>query len=173
MIHFYFQNFKINYIAFVFISLAAQVQVQQPLLGHLDMAPGIHTIQESQESYADEVAPESAQGPIDAPTSSPEGVPGQFIVKKKIAQNHIEELNFRLQNANLANQAASSDDVNPSVGDTSEKSSDVNIQQLESTVSSLSDNTSSTVNSPEADRSEPKTRSAAAVIGYKSIETDF
>lgn len=90
-----------------------------------------------------------------------------------MALNHIEELNFRLQQANQAARADANDDINPSVGDTSDKDSDVNIQQLESTVSSLSGNSSSAVTSPEIVRNKRKTKQPTATIGYKSIETDF
>lgn len=89
---------------------------------------------------------------------------------KKVPQNHIEELNFRLQQTN---QAVASDDINPSVGDTSDKDSDVNIQQLESTVSSLNEDSSSAVTSPEIARNKKKSKPSTARPRFKSIETDF
>lgn len=70
---------------------------------------------------------------------------------------HIEELNMRLKalNGNVHvniiekhSQMAYSGDINPSVGSDTEKESDLNIRQLESSVSSLSGLPSS-VNSPE------------------------
>lgn len=85
----------------------------------------------------------------------------------KDPENHIEELNFRLKSLNdrihikltetndasaLGAQAMRGDDVNPSVGSDTEKEIDINIQLLESTVSSLSplpSSNSTAVNSPE------------------------
>lgn len=73
----------------------------------------------------------------------------------KQPENHIEELNFRLKSINdrihikltetdgssnsvLGAQALRGDDINPSVGSDTEKEVDINIQHLESTVSSIS-----------------------------------
>lgn len=85
----------------------------------------------------------------------------------KQPENHIEELNFRLKSINdrihikltetdgnsaLGAQAMRGDDINPSVGSDTEKEVDINIQHLESTVSSLSplpSSNSTAVNSPE------------------------
>lgn len=83
------------------------------------------------------------------------------LLKAAPAGTHIEELNVRLQ------QIKQQGDINPSVGDISDKESDLNIRQLEESVSSLSGIESSQFNSPEANRT-PK-----ATINYKSIETDF
>lgn len=80
----------------------------------------------------------------------------------KVPGNHIEELNSRLRDLNgrvrisfigsKSQEVTYGNDINPSVGSDTEKESDMNIQQLESTVSSLSGlaSGSSTVNSPEA-----------------------
>lgn len=77
---------------------------------------------------------------------------------------HIEELNFRLQAMNgrseieYAEVIASSmpttfgSDINPSVGDLSDRESEFNIRQLDSTVSSLSGVNCSTGGSPIAER---------------------
>lgn len=92
----------------------------------------------------------------------------------KMSQNHIEELNFRLQalnqrvnvtfdesdgaTAGAVGGVALSGDINPSVGSDIEKESDINIHQLESSISSLSGlpTGSSTINSPEAIRTQSK-----------------
>lgn len=77
----------------------------------------------------------------------------------KNTENHIEELNFRLKSLNrvhdeddvdgeAAGSQALPSDINPSVGSDNEKESELNIRQLESSVSSLSGLPSS-VNSPE------------------------
>lgn len=91
-------------------------------------------------------------------------------VYKQPDQNHIEELNFRLKSINdrihikltetdgssgdvLGAQALRGDDINPSVGSDTEKELDINIQHLESTVSSLSpmpSSNSTAFNSPDA-----------------------
>lgn len=98
-------------------------------------------------------------------------------VYKKLPETHVEELNLRLQSLNKriqinltengqgTNQPHSTfvKDINPSVGDIP-SDSDINIRQLESSLSSLSGlpSGSSTVNSPEiarslrADRPAPK-----------------
>lgn len=152
---------------FSLIFEAAQVQAEQPLL----TSPAIHTIQESHQTHGDEGAYVSLQSPSNVPSTSRQGIPVKLVVKKKIAQNHIEELNFRIQQANRSAQA--NDDINPSVGSTSDKDSDFNIQQLESTVSSLSGNSSSGVASPEIVRNKKRTKPPTATIGFKSIETDF
>lgn len=107
----------------------------------------------------------------------------------KQPENHIEELNLRLKSINerihikltecdrngsiLNAQAMRGDDINPSIGSDTEKEIDLNIQHLESTVSSISPlpSTSSTaVNSPDA--------AANRRIHYKDwhaerYETDF
>lgn len=137
----------------------------------MDTTPGIHSIQDAQQVRQNVSVSEPYQLPIDEPSTSREVVPVKFIVKPKVPQNHIEELNFRLQRANQT--ATVSDDINPSIGDTSDKDSDVNIQQLESTVSSLDGHTSSTITSPEIARSKKRTKQPTATIAYKSIETDF
>lgn len=77
----------------------------------------------------------------------------------KASPEHIEELNMRLQTLNRRVQINIAEkhsemtyvnDINPSVGSDTEKESELNIQQLESSVSSLSGIPSgSTVNSPE------------------------
>lgn len=89
----------------------------------------------------------------------------------KLPENHVEELNLRLQELNSRVKLNLTDnrekapkpqpifsDINPSVGDVSDKESDINIRQLESSVSSLSGlpSGSSTVNSPEAQRQKDR-----------------
>lgn len=106
-------------------------------------------------------------------------------VYKQIPDNHIEELSLRLKTLNdrvqinligarngvLEEQAILSSDINPSVGSDTEKESDINIQQLESTVSSLGlPSGSSTVNSPEAAKSRRNEDKNWHVERY---ETDF
>lgn len=72
------------------------------------------------------------------------------------------------------NQIETNDDINPSVGDNSDKDSDVNIQHLESTVSSLSGHSSSAITSPEIKRNKrKKTKPAKVTTDFKSIETDL
>lgn len=149
------------------------MEAQQPLLAHLNVKPGIHTIQESQQTNRNEASSSPQQSPTNEPSTSRQSVPVKFIVRRKLAQNHIEELNFRIQRANLTTQAEENGDVNPSVGDTSDRDSEFNIQQLESTVSSLSDQSTSAVTSPEVVRNKKRTKPSTATIGFTSIETDF
>lgn len=94
----------------------------------------------------------------------------------KLPQNHIDELNLRLQNitdpsevqyAEVASpQPTFGSDINPSVGDISDRESELNIRQLESSVSSLSGVMSSTVGSPLSPRNDPRS-------GFAGRETDF
>ncbi|XP_031618934.1 solute carrier organic anion transporter family member 74D isoform X2 [Contarinia nasturtii] len=84
-------------------------------------------------------------------------------VYKNTTESHIEELNSRLKTLNertcssfsdndaLGAQATLVPDINPSVGSDNEKDPEVNIRQLESSVSSLSGlpSGSSAINSPE------------------------
>lgn len=103
----------------------------------------------------------------------------------KQPDNHIEELSLRLKSLNervqikltdanngvLSEQTILASDINPSVGSDTEKGSDINIQQLESTVSSLGlPSGSSTVNSPEAAKSRRNDDKNWHVERY---ETDF
>lgn len=89
----------------------------------------------------------------------------QYSPVYKNTGTHIEELNLRLKSLNKQTNINSSDndvagaqavlpDINPSVGSDNEKESELNIQQLESSVSSLSGlrSGSSAVNSPETVR---------------------
>lgn len=96
----------------------------------------------------------------------------------RLPPNHIEELNFRLQTLNgaeieYAQVVVASplptfgSDINPSVGDISDKESELNIRQLESTISSLSGVNSSTIGSPLSERNQPQAQSR---VGR---ETDF
>lgn len=110
--------------------------------------------------------------------------PMRYSPVYKMSQTHIEELNFRLQslnqqvhidvvnNGNAGAAAILSGDINPSVGSDNEKESDLNIQQLESSVSSLSglQTGSSTINSPEATHSQRVQEKNWRVERY---ETDF
>lgn len=108
---------------------------------------------------------QSMPNPILATIQSKIPHPERYSPVYKMSQTHIEELNFRLQglterhiarndngNVDAVDQAVLSGDINPSVGSDNEKESDLNIQQLESSVSSLSGlpTGSSTINSPEA-----------------------
>lgn len=95
----------------------------------------------------------------------------------KNPETHVEELNFRLKAMN--ERVYSNDDVqpipsdiNPSVGSDNEKESELNIRQLESSVSSLSGlpSGSSTVNSPETVQNR---RHAGANWRVEHYETDF
>lgn len=107
----------------------------------------------------------------------------------KQPDNHIEELNFRLKSINdrihikltetdgnsvLGAQALRGDDINPSVGSDTEKEVDINIQHLESTVSSLSpmpsSMNSSAFNSPETATNR---RNRNKNWHAERIETDF
>lgn len=107
-------------------------------------------------------------------------------VYKQPPENHIEELNLRLRTLNERVQitlidarngvsgepADQSGDINPSVGSDTEKELEINIQQLESTVSSLSGlpSGSSTVNSPEEAK---KRRHQDKNWHVERYETDF
>lgn len=102
----------------------------------------------------------------------------------KNPENHIEELNFRLKTLNdqrrygtlgIPEEGAVGGqvpDINPSVGSDNEKESELNIRQLESSVSSLSGlpSGSSTVNSPEAVRNRQNLSKDWHIERY---ETDF
>ena len=103
----------------------------------------------------------------------------------KNPENHIEELNFRLKTLNDQRRygmlGGNGDgavggevvpDINPSVGSDNEKESELNIQQLESSVSSISGlpSGSSTVNSPEAVRNRQNLSKDWHIERY---ETDF
>lgn len=110
--------------------------------------------------------------------------PMRYSPVYKMSQTHIEELNFRLQSlnqrvhidvvdsSNAGAAAILSGDINPSVGSDNEKETDLNIQQLESSVSSLSglQTGSSTINSPEATHSQRVQEKSWRVERY---ETDF
>lgn len=98
----------------------------------------------------------------------------------RLPPNHIEELNFRLQTLNESSEIeyaqviasplpmnSFGSDINPSVGDISDKESELNIRQLESTISSLSGVNSSTIGSPLSERNQPHAQSR---VGR---ETDF
>lgn len=96
----------------------------------------------------------------------------------RLPPNHIEELNFRLQTLNESAEIeyaqvitsplpAFGSDINPSVGDISDKESELNIRQLESTISSLSGVNSSTIGSPLSERNQSHAQSR---VGR---ETDF
>ena len=94
----------------------------------------------------------------------------------RLPQNHIDELNFRLQTLTEVTEVQYAEvasprptfgsDINPSVGDISDKESELNIRQLESSVSSLSGVNSSTVGSPLSARNDQRT-------GFSGRETDF
>lgn len=85
----------------------------------------------------------------------------------KPSPEHIEELNTRLQtlnrrvHINIAEKHSEMtyvNDINPSIGSDTEKESELNIQQLESSVSSLSGIPSgNTVNSPEMPKGQRNT----------------
>lgn len=97
----------------------------------------------------------------------------------KEPENHVDELKTRFKSMNervrisfVGDKPTSShtvSDVNPSVGSDTEREPDVNIQQLESTVSSLSGTPSSTVHSPEAKRNRGETTK----WHVEQRETDF
>lgn len=97
----------------------------------------------------------------------------------KNPENHIEELNFRLKTLNNRAHGFSEEDegdvggaqpipsdINPSVGSDNEKDSDLNIRQMESSVSSLS-GLPSEINSPE------NRRHAGANWRVEQYETNF
>lgn len=101
----------------------------------------------------------------------------------KSPENHVDELKNRFEAMNErlrisfiggrpSPHVTFSDDINPSVGSDTERDSDVNIQQIESTVSSISGGPSgsSAVNSPEAARTRRDPRGNWRVEQY---ETDF
>lgn len=87
-------------------------------------------------------------------------------------KNRFQAMNERLRISFVGDRPSPhvtfSDDINPSVGSDTERESDVNIQQIESTVSSISGGPSgsSTVNSPEARRDPRNWR-------VEQYETDF
>lgn len=102
----------------------------------------------------------------------------------KNPENHIEELNFRLKTLNdqrnYGNLIGNGEgavggqlpDINPSVGSDNERESELNIRQLESSVSSISGlpSGSSTVNSPQAERNRQNLTKDWHIERY---ETDF
>lgn len=103
----------------------------------------------------------------------------------KAPEPHIEELNFRLKTLervygnvttddSIATAAPVHADVNPSVGSDTERESDINIRQLESSVSSLSGlpSGSSTVNSPET-TANSRRRHEGRNWRVERYETDF
>lgn len=107
----------------------------------------------------------------------------QYSPVYKNPENHIEELNFRLKSINDRVYSNYSDDgavggetivpdINPSVGSDNEKESELNIRQLESSVSSISGlpSGSSTVHSPEAVRNRQQLATNWHIERY---ETDF
>lgn len=159
---------------FVFPEEQREAPPEQPLLTGLNRAPGLHSIQESQAEYPHQ--PEGTEEPDQSrrsPTNnnSPSGNSPiiatrtvKLVLLKTAPDNHVDELNIRLQ------QIRQQGDINPSVGDGSDKESELNIRQLESSISSLSGvmSGSSQFNSPEANRA-PKPKGTA---NYK-IETDF
>lgn len=151
------------------------------MLPHLDVSPGIHTIQDTQTAYqpgATTTQVITSQTPSSSSSDTQRSVvPTKFILMNKLPQTHIDELNFRLQTltenveSNNDPRAAFGSDINPSVGDASDKESELNIRHLESTVSSLSGaQSSSAVNSPEIIRDQIKHE---AKYNFKRIETDF
>lgn len=106
-------------------------------------------------------------------------------VYKTHPETHVEELNFRLKALNERDYSNSNEndngavggqaipsDINPSVGSDTEKESELNIGQLESSVSSLSGlpSGSSTVHSPETVQNR---RHAGANWRIEHYETDF
>lgn len=82
-----------------------------------------------------------------------------------------ERLRISLVNDRPTPHVTFSDDINPSVGSDTERDSDVNIQQLESAVSSISGGPSgsSAVNSPETKRNRRDPRDWRV----EQYETDF
>lgn len=121
-------------------------------------------------------------------TKSP--VPLRYSPVYKQPENHIEELNFRLKSINdrihikltetdgnsvLGAQALRGDDINPSVGSDTEKEVDINIQHLESTVSSLSPLPGSSLNSTAVNSPETATnrRNRNKNWHAERYETDF
>lgn len=112
--------------------------------------------------YSNDVAEESNQPTTNDGNTTTNGT----IVYSQLARlppNHIEELNFRLQTLNENTEVEYTQvigspmptfgsDINPSVGDLSDKESEFNIRQLESTVSSLSGVNSSNIGSPVTER---------------------
>lgn len=107
----------------------------------------------------------------------------------KNPENHIEELNFRLKSINdrihitltetdgnsvLGAQALRGDDINPSVGSDTDKEVDINIQHLESTVSSLSPMPSSVNSTPfNSPETAANRRNRNKNWQAERIETDF
>lgn len=163
----------------MFLEEQREAPPEQPLLTGLNRAPGLHSIQESQAEYPHE--PEGTEEPDqsrrspnnnnsptnhspsrNSPTIATRTV--KLVLLKTAPDNHVDELSIRLQ------QIRQQGDINPSVGDVSDKESELNIRQLESSISSLSGvmSGSSQFNSPEANRA-PKPKGTA---NYK-IETDF
>lgn len=103
----------------------------------------------------------------------------------KNPENHIEELNFRLKTLNeqvYSNYSGNGNDavggpipisdINPSVGSDNDKESELNIRQLESSISSLSGlpSGSSVVHSPEVVRNRQQLDKNWHIERY---ETDF
>lgn len=158
-----------------------------PLLSHTDTTPGVHTIQQTQEEYQRGI-PVSQTNTVNVEnvnTSQAEvqqaGVrsPVKYSYLQKLPHNHIEELNFRLQQVeitataidpNSSDQRTFGSDINPSVGDISDKESDINIQQLESSISPINSGSvtaESIYSSPVSRRDKP------GPSRFTGPETDF
>lgn len=99
----------------------------------------------------------------------------KLVLVKRVPDNHIDELNLRLQQINGHNplETVRYADVNPSIGDLSDRESEFNVHHLESNVSSLSGiaSGSSVLHSPEIRRNQQT--SDKQTINVTSIETDF
>lgn len=102
--------------------------------------------------------------------------------------NHIEELNFRLQSLNEnveivltetdpqvpgTTQRTFGSDINPSVGDISDKESDINIRQLESSVSSINGVNSGSATAESIYSSPVSRRDKPGPSRFVGPETDF
>lgn len=150
------------------------VQQREPLLQRepAPLTPLIQTIQSTQQHFGEAPASPSSTNSRNQQRTPPtpdatngNGAAGtvKYTQLARLPQNHIDELNFRLQTLNehteiqyaevvASPMPAFGSDINPSVGDISDKESELNIRQLESTVSSLSGVNSSTVGSPLSER---------------------
>lgn len=113
--------------------------------------------------------------------------PVKYSYLQKLPHNHIEELNFRLQSLNEVEVVITEDDsnvpsesqrtfgsdINPSVGDISDKESDINIRQLESSVGSINGVNSGSITAESIYSSPVSRHDKPGPSRFVGRETDF
>lgn len=169
----------------------------QPLLSHLDRTPVIHSIQQTEEENRRETPvsqvntitehSEPNVSQIETQRAGTTASPLKYTYLQKLPhQNHIEELNFRLRSLEehveiVSPQPSTSQeiqptfgsDINPSVGDISDRESELNIRQLESSVSSINGANSGSANAESIYSSPVSRREKPDRAEFRAQETDF